>query len=232
MHPNSFWKIELIETLNNKKNLIIKLILPLILTLPLLIPGMSLNIKASFFTLIIIFISTFGSAVRLIQLKENKIIERIAVLPIKGYRLIFDYLFANVFIDCIKLSIPIIMLLVFNLNDFQIFTLFGVIINFIMSIIFANCLGIIVAIIAGSSGEGHLYSIITVLGVSAISGVLFIPLPYFLNTISLLLPFHYFYNSLLSFWKGILGFSLFPIIIIITITFIVFLISSQLFRFN
>ncbi|MFX1574889.1 MAG: hypothetical protein ACFFB0_19300 [Promethearchaeota archaeon] len=232
MYPNNFWQIEFIEILNNKKNLIIKLILPLILTFPLIIPGMALNVKSSFFTLIIIFISTFGSAVRLIQLKENKIIEKLAVLPIKSYRLIFDYLFASVLIDCIKLSIPLILLLIFNLNTFQILALFWVVINFIISIIFANCLGIIVAILASSSGEVHLYSIITVLGISVISGIFFIPLPYFLNIIPLLMPFYYFLNSLKSFWEGTLGFSIFPLIIVIIITFIIFLISSRLFRFK
>ncbi|MEJ2249860.1 MAG: hypothetical protein P8Y70_04345 [Candidatus Lokiarchaeota archaeon] len=229
MHPNSFWKKELIETLKYKKTLVIKIILPLILSIPLLIPGIPFDVKSNLFTLIIIFISTFGSAVGLIQLKENKIIERLKVLPTSEYRLIFEYLFINSLMDCVKLGIPIAILLVYNLGNLQILPMFWVLLNFIISITFANALGIIVAILAKTSGEGHLYSIIMVLGISFLSGLFFISLP-FSNLLYTFIPFHFLAISLIGFWKGILNLSFFPFIALILIFILIFVISPKLYR--
>jgi hypothetical protein len=207
-------------------------VLPLILTLPLMIPTIPLNMKTSIFTLIIVFISVFGTAVSLIQLKESKMIERIAVLPLTSTKFTFNYLFANLVMDCMKMGIPLTLLLIMNLSAFQILSFSWVLINFIISILFANCLGIIVAIGANSSGEGHLYSIIMVLGISSISGIFFFPMPDFLNLISLFIPFKYFSNSLALFWNGFFSFSIIPIITLIVIVGITILISLKLFRFK
>ena len=232
MYPNKFWKIEFTELINNKKNFITKLALPLILMSPLVIPEIPFNIKASIFTLIIIFISTFSSAVSLTQLKESKIIERIAMLPISDHKFIFEYIIASSFIDFIKFVIPFTLLLVFNLKNFQLLTFFWVLITFIISIIFANCLGIIVALLANTAAEVHLYSIIMVLGISFISGIFFNSFPFFLSFLPFLTPFHYLLKSILFYENGILIASIYPLVII-TITFLVVtLISSRLFRFD
>ena len=161
MNPNNLLSKEFIEFFKNKKTMIIKLLLPLILSIPLMIPGMPLSIKAGLFAMIIIFISTFGSSVSLIQLKDNKLIERLAVLPTSEYEFIYEYIASNSLIDAIKLGIPLFLFLIFNMTTLNALNVFWILVNFIISIIFANSLGVIVALIAKSSGEGHLFSIIS-----------------------------------------------------------------------
>ena len=138
MNPNNMLNKEFIEFVKNKKTMIIKLLLPLILSIPLMIPGIPLYIKAALFAMIIIFISTFGSSVSLIQLKDNKLIERLAVLPTSEYKFIYEYIAANSLIDAIKLSIPLLLFLIFNMTTLNALNVFWIIINFIISIIFAK----------------------------------------------------------------------------------------------
>ena len=123
MNPDNIWKKELIEFTRSKKTLILKLILPLILAIPLVIPQIPLTIKSNIFILILIFISIFGSAVSLIQLKESKMIERLSVLPISSYEFTLDYLIANTVMDFFKLAIPFILVLIIDISSFQILTL-------------------------------------------------------------------------------------------------------------
>ena len=232
MNPNNLLSKEFIEFFKNKKTMIIKLLLPLILSIPLMIPGMPLSIKAGLFAMIIIFISTFGSSVSLIQLKDNKLIERLAVLPTSEYEFIYEYIASNSLIDAIKLGIPLFLFLIFNMTTLNALNVFWILVNFIISIIFANSLGVIVALIAKSSGEGHLFSIIMVLVVSVISGIFFVNLSPLLNFLQFLTPFSSLSNSIIDYWNGILQMSIIPLIPFLLMLVLIYFISSRLFRFE
>jgi hypothetical protein len=230
MNPSNLLSKEFIEFIKNKKTMVIKLSLPLILSIPLMIPGIPLYAKAGLFAMIIIFISTFGSSVSLIQLKDNKLIERLALLPTSEHVFIYEYIASNSIIDTLKMSIPLLLFLIFNITAFNALNISWIILNFIISIIFANALGVIVALIAKSSGEGHLFSIIMVLVVSLISGIFFTSLPPLLNFLQFLTPFYSLSNSIINYWNGILQISIIPLIPILLMLILIYFISLRLFR--
>ena len=156
-----------------------------------------MSIKVEIFIVMIIFLGIFSSAVGLIQLRESKMLERLAILPISTKKIIIEYLFATICFDIFKLIIPFIVLIGLNPENFRIINISWLIICFISSISVANSFGILVALISGSSGEGHLYAIITVIVLSVISGIFPLILPKVFSFTQIILPFQYLSNSLL-----------------------------------
>ncbi|MFX1339072.1 MAG: ABC transporter permease [Promethearchaeota archaeon] len=232
MKPNNFFQKELISFFKNKKALIIKFLLPFIFLLPVLVANISMSIKVEIFIVMIIFLGIFSSAVGLIQLRENKMLERLAILPISTKKIIIEYLFATICFDIFKLIIPFIILIGLNSENFSINYICWLIICFISSIGVANSFGILVALISGSSGEGHLYAIITVISLCVISGIFPLILPKFLSFVQIILPFHYLSNSLL--YPEAISIIEFYIIVpasLLIVLLIVVITSRNLFRF-
>ncbi len=232
MLPNNLWQEELLLFSKNKKTMIIKILLPFILTSPIFFQGIPDAVKSGIFTLAIIFIGIFSSTIGLIQLKDSKMLERLALLPISKKRLVLEYIFVRGFLDSIKFVLPLGIIIILNFQLFSATAIVWLIICYLSTIFAANSFGIIFAIVSGSSAEAHLYAIISVLLIVVVSGVFGTFNFILLDITSSILPFRYFSNSLIFFLSGHPQdlFFLAPIssIVIIITTLII---SSNLFKF-
>ncbi len=144
----------------------------------------------------VIFIGVFGSSVGLIRIRESRMLERLAMLPAPPHRFIGEYIFANALLDGVQLLVPVGIFLV--VSHALAGSALCILICFAAAVVAANALGLLVAIAAGSSGEGHLYAIVTVMAVFIVSGFVTPAGMAFLAGIGSALPFGYLYGAMLG----------------------------------
>ncbi|MGZ4159536.1 MAG: ABC transporter permease [Methanobacterium sp.] len=231
MYPDKFWQKELLDDSKNKKTLAMKFILPLILLSPLIVFHIPLDIKAIILTLFILFTGTLGTSVKLTRLKESNMLEKLAVLPISPARLMLNFIFANSLFDGLQLLIPSVLIVFLSAS--QVNGVFWIFTCYIAAVLCANVIGVLVALIAGSSGEVHLYSTLTVLLVGAISIPFTSSISGIVRDIGSILPFRLFYDSLIGGW----GLYASNVLILAPISSaailgLVLLLSPRLFRFH
>lgn len=191
MRPDSFFQKELLEDLRDRRGLILKFALPAALLLPLILADIPVSLQAAGITVAVVFSGVFGSSIGLVRLRESGMLERMAMLPVSPRRLTAGYVFANALLDLAQVAVPLSVFLLVHPPAPA-----GVVyaaVSFASAVVAANALGVLVAVVPGSSGEGHLYAIVTVMAAIAFSGLI-APAPYTQG----LLPFWYLYAALLT----------------------------------
>lgn len=231
MYPHNFWQKELLDDSKNKKAFIMKFVLPLILLSPLIFFHMPLNVKAMILMLFMLFTGTMGTSVKLTRLKESNMLEKLAVTPISPSKFMANFVFANSLFDGLQLLVPFVLIVFFSTSN--VIGVPWIFICYIAAILGANVIGVLVALMAGSSGEVHLYSTLTVLLVGAISIPFTASIVGFVRDIGNILPFRLLYDALMGGW-GIYSSKLLILapISAIALLGLVLLLSSRLFRFH
>ena len=231
MLPHNFWLKELLDDSKDKKALSMKFVLPLILLSPLIFFHMPLDIKALILMLFVLFTGTMGTSVKLTRLKESNMLEKLAITPISPSRFMINFVFANSLFDGLQLLIPFVLIVFLSAS--LVSGASWIFACYVAAILGANVLGVLVALMAGSSGEVHLYSTLTVLLVGAISIPFTESIGGFVRYLGDVLPFKLFYDSLIGGW-GIYSTKMLilaPISAAALLGFIL-LLSPRLFRFN
>jgi hypothetical protein len=163
-----FWK-ELMEDWKGKRSLALKLLLPLIFLIPVSIPSVPVQVKASMLPLAVLFLGVFGSAIGLVKMREGRMLPRLAILPLPPYRLMIQYLAANIAMDSLQLVVLFAAtILILGVGGTTLVIAGGAL---VLAIVASNSLGALVAVMAGSSGEVHLLAALTVLIVGGASGL-------------------------------------------------------------
>lgn len=167
--PDSLFWIELIEDTRNKRSLILKLAVPIVLVLPLTMKGVPETFRLAALPLIALFLGVLGSSVGLTRLKERGILERLSALPVGRGSMMRGYLLANAAMDGVQMLVPgTIAIASFGLAPEATALTATALAS---SILLANALGALVSTAAGGSGEVHLFSAICVLGIAGLSGL-------------------------------------------------------------
>jgi hypothetical protein len=231
MYPHSFWIKELLDDSKDKKAFSMKFILPLILLSPLIFFHMPLDIKALILMLFILFTGTMGTSVKLTRLKESNMLEKLAITPLSPAKFMANFVFANSLFDGLQLLIPFVLIVFISTP--LVTGVPWILVCYIAAVLGANAVGVLVALMAGSSGEVHLYSTLTVLLVGAISIPFTESINGLLRYIGDILPFKLFYDSLIAGW-GIYSSKILILapISALALLGLVMLLSSRLFRFN
>ncbi|BBL68210.1 ABC transporter permease [Methanoculleus chikugoensis] len=191
MHPDSFFQKELLEDLRNRRGLILKFALPAALLLPLILADVPASLQAAGITVAVVFSGVFGSSIGLVRIRESGMLDRMALLPVSPRRLTAGYVLANALLDGTQVAIPLAAFLLVH-PPVPAGILYAVV-SFASAVVAANALGVLVAVVPGSSGEGHLYAVVTVMAAIALSGLV-APAPY----TQVFLPFWYLYAALLA----------------------------------
>ncbi|MCL5264372.1 MAG: ABC transporter permease [Chloroflexi bacterium] len=197
MQASSIWQKELLENCSNKKSLIIKLLFPLLLGWPLLLSSAPLQAKAGVVSLLVVFIGVFGSGVGLSKDRTDGVLRRIVATPLSSRRIIVEQVLVNSAIELIQVS-PLLALLVLQRGGT--WWLLSLAVSLLASILVANVVGVLVASIATSAGQVHLYSALIVFPLLALSGV-FMPVAsanLAQRIFARLLPFSYLQQSLMA----------------------------------
>lgn len=234
MHSSSIWQKELLENFNNKKSLAIKLLFPLLLAGPVLLSSAPPQAKAGVVSLLVVFIGVFGSGVGLSKDRTDGVLLRIAVTPLSPKRIIVEQILVNSAVELAQIS-PMLAVLV--LQRGATWWLIALSVSLLATIFVANTLGVLVASIATSAGQVHLYSALVVFPLLAVSGVftpvsLANPAQKFLAQ---LLPFSYFHQSLMVFfgeasYLGQLGVVLWSCVLALAFLTFAFLAAGRLLR--
>jgi len=191
MHPDSFFRKEILEDLRNRRGLLLKFVLPAGLLLPLMLADLPVSLQAAGITVAIIFSGIFGSSIGLVRIRESGMLDRMAMLPISPRRLIAGYILANALLDLAQIAIPLAVFLILHPPAPEV--VFCVAGAFASAVVAANALGVLAAVAPGSSSEGHLYAIITVMAAIVLSGLV-APAPHTQG----LLPFWYLHAALVT----------------------------------
>jgi ABC-2 type transport system permease protein len=169
MWPNNVWQMEILEEIKSTRSLSIKFLLSFILLSPLAISWVPAQIKSDSLTMAVIFLGVFGSSVGLVRWRDTKMLERLAMLPGSPSAILSDYILACSLIEGLQLAVPSALILITN-NPEPIHILW-IIVCFLAALVSANSIGVIVAILAKSSGEVHLYAFLAVILVAGLSGL-------------------------------------------------------------
>lgn len=132
------------------------------------------------------------------RLGDSKMIERLAVLRLAPAFLVADYVLANAVLGGLHLLVP--LALVTGLGQPDLVVVPWVLIYYITGFVAANAIGVLVALMADSSGEMHLYVVLTVLAVGGVSGLFVASMPGPLRDVAFLLPFGHLADALLHAW--------------------------------
>jgi hypothetical protein len=198
MWPNNVRQKEILEERKSVRSLCFKLLLSFILLSPLAISWVPAQIKSDGLTVAVIFLGIFGSSVGLMRWRDTKMLERLAMLPVSPATILSDYILASSLIEGLQLAVPSILILLTKSTE-PVYILW-IIVCFLAALVSANAIGVMVAILARSSGEVHLYAFLAVLVVSGLSGLFSGSTQgsYFL--IEPIWPFWQLSNSLLFAW--------------------------------
>lgn len=191
MHPDSFFRKELLEDLRNRRGLLLKFALPLALLLPLILADVPVPLQAAGITVAVVFSGVFGSSIGLVRIRESGMLERMALLPASPRRMTAGYILANALLDGAQVAVPLSVFLLVHPPSLE--GVMATTVSFASSVVAANALGVLAAVVPGSSGEGHLYAVVMVMAAIALSGLI-APAPYTQG----LLPFWYLYAALLT----------------------------------
>ncbi len=167
--PGRFWQKELLEATRSRRAFALKFLLPLVLLAPLALGPLPESARAIGFAAAVLFIGVFGSSVRLIHLRDGGMLERMAVLPVPPRALAGEYVLAGSSLDGAQLGVPLLLLIAIGGYPPQ--SVAAILLAYPAALIGANALGVLVASLSGSAAEGHLFAIISVIGVAGLSGL-------------------------------------------------------------
>jgi len=166
--PHRFWLKELLEASRGRRAVALKFLLPLLLLAPLALGAVPASMKAVGFSVAVLFIGVFGSSVRLIHLRDSRMLERMAVLPVPPHVLAAEYILASAFLDGAQLLIPLVLLI--TAGGYSIPSVTVILLAYPAALIGANALGVFVASLSASAAEGHLFAVLSVIGAAVLSG--------------------------------------------------------------
>ena len=168
--PHRFWQKELLEASRGRRAVALKFLLPLILLAPLALGTVPASVKAIGFAVAVLFIGVFGSSVRLIHLRDSRMLERMAVLPVPPHALAGEYILASAFLDGVQLLVPLVLLIA--TGGYSISSATMILLAYPAALIGANALGVFVAALSASAAEGHLFAVLSVIGAAGLSGAI------------------------------------------------------------
>src|SRR5438270_8288377 len=110
MLPATIWQRELVEFLQRRRALVIKLSFPLLIGMPLILGGAPLFSAATALTMLFAVIGAVGSAAVLSRERSTGLALRYRTLPVRPGRLLFERLATNAAIDFLQIVPPLILM--------------------------------------------------------------------------------------------------------------------------
>ncbi|MDD1717543.1 MAG: hypothetical protein LUO88_00575, partial [Methanoregulaceae archaeon] len=95
MLPGRFWQKELLEEWKSRKGLFIRFFVPFLILVPLAAGPVPLSARVTGIVTGILFIGVFGSAIGLARIRENRMLDRLLILPLPPSALLLEYILAN-----------------------------------------------------------------------------------------------------------------------------------------
>ncbi|MBW8038556.1 MAG: hypothetical protein FVQ85_00990 [Planctomycetes bacterium] len=175
MMPGNLFRLELAAAFADRRRIVLRVSVSVLLGLPFILVDMPPNVKAAGIVMVILFTSFFGAAVGHAKLRADLRFDRLALLPTRRALLWLDLILASALARLGPTSIVLAGFLLINgqsLTARAVVVLFGL---FCSSVVLLTLLGIGIGRIARNNGEVHLFGALAAGILACISGVT--PLP-------------------------------------------------------
>ena len=162
MNPGNLFRLELSATFGNRRLLVKRLALPVLLGLPFTFAAMPAHARIAGITMIVLFTAFFGAAVGIVRRRNDGILMRLRLLPIHPVLVWADLVLASTAIDMIQ-TFPLLLLhgLVHGVFvDAGYFA--GLVGVFALTVLCLNIWGALLAYFMESNAEVHLIGALAV----------------------------------------------------------------------
>jgi hypothetical protein len=158
-----------VENLKDRRSLAIKFLMPMIFLVPVLLPGVPAGVKVAMLPLAALLVGVSGSAIGLVRQRESNIVPRLALLPRSRWRMMLDYLGANVLMGVLQLAVPFTITLLLLEVSAPLSLIAGV--ALVSAVAAAVGIGAIIGTLADTWKEGHIYAALGILMASGAYGL-------------------------------------------------------------
>ncbi|HKR99950.1 MAG TPA: ABC transporter permease [Candidatus Dormibacteraeota bacterium] len=149
--PSSLLSRELIVTLARPRALVIKTLVPLVLTLPLLLGHAPAFWAAMLFTVLVAIIGAVGTAVTIARARESGLLVRLALTPRPASLAVIAWMAGAVIIDFLQLVPTLIALFVLEpVSAADAGALLAIV---VATLVAANTVGCAISLLGGGPGE-------------------------------------------------------------------------------
>jgi hypothetical protein len=195
MLAGTIWQRELVEFVQRRRALVIKLAFPLVFGIPLVIAAPPLYAAVTL-TMLIAIIGALGAAAVLSRERLSGLTLRYRTLPVTPGRLLIERLSTSALIDLTQVM-PVLLLIALR-HPFEFAWWPALVLSTAAVLLIGNLMGAVASRLSDSPGEVMLYVFFPLLPLLYLSGV-FTPLTHpALLVVSRLLPFSYLHESLLG----------------------------------
>jgi hypothetical protein len=175
MMPGNLFRLHVLATFGDRRHLILRIGISLLLAMPFIFVGMPARAKAAGIVMVILFTSFFGAAVGHARLRAEMRLARLVLLPTSRAIIWLDLVLASMLSRLVPAVIVLSGFVLINGQNTMpasIINLFGLLCS---SLILLTLLGMGTGSLAHSNGEVHLFGALVCAMIALFSGVT--PLP-------------------------------------------------------
>jgi hypothetical protein len=195
MLAGTIWQRELVEFVQRRRTLVIKLAFPLVFGIPLVIAAPPFY-AAITLTMLIAIIGALGASAVLSRERLSGLSLRYRTLPVTPGRLLIERLSTSAAIDLLQVTPVLLLIAVRHPSQFAWWP--ALLLSTAAVLLIGNLMGAVASTLSDSPGEVMLYVFVALLPLLYLSGV-FTPLTQpVLLAVSRLLPFSYLHESMLG----------------------------------
>ena len=188
--PRRLWQLELRATLSRRRALAIKMGFPMLLVIPLAATNAPQFFAGMLLTILIAMVGTVGTGVSVTRSRGSGWLDRLAVLPIRSWRISLEIFFAGWLVDCLQATLIFVVLEIAQRPDPLL--ILATWLLALASLAFSGAIGLGVATLTDNAGEAMLFLAVILAPLLFLSGLFTgVPAQGIRYWIAQVLPFSY-----------------------------------------
>ena len=171
MTTGNLFRVQLSDFFSNKRLIILRIGISLLLSLPFILVNMPARVQAGGITMVIIFTSFFSAAVNYARLDSDSRLERLMLLPTSQWIIWLDLIFSSAISRLVPALVILSCFIAANGQGLTLSLLISITGILLACLILLILLGMAAGRLARNNGEVHLYGAIICIFLAIISGV-------------------------------------------------------------
>lgn len=175
MMPGNIFLLQLAADSGDRRRVILRIGVSLLLSLPFILIGMPAHAQATGIVMVILFTGFFGTAVAHARLRADLRFSRLKMLPISLCELWIDLILSSALVRLVPIIVVLASFIIVNGQVVTAASLVNILGLLCASVVLLTIIGMSVGCLARSNGEVHLFGALVCAVIAFISGVT--PLP-------------------------------------------------------